>query len=222
MTRRHLILFADRHYDSFPGRTQAALLRPLCELTYIEEDYSALIAALAAQPGAILAVNSIAATPGNLTVPSELEAPLRAHLAAKAPLWILHGGSAAFWPWAWWRQLMPLRWVRNGDPDNAPVSTHPVVPLLLTPTAFARAQLPALTEVQLPVDENYIQLAEQQPFDTWLTTTFDGVVYPQAYSATTPWGGALHGFIPGHKPESLAHPDYAKTFTTLATHWLRS
>lgn len=222
MTPPRLILFADRHYDSFPGRTHAALLRPLCDLTYIEEDYPALLAALARQPEAILAVNSIAATPGNLTVPDEVEAPLLTHLTGGAPLWVLHSGSAAFWPWAWWRQLMPLRWVRNGDPDDAPVSTHPVVPLRLTPTDFARKQLPALAEVQLPTDENYIQLAEQRPFETWLITTYDGVIYPQAYSAKTPWGGSLHGFIPGHKAESLAHPGYAEVFTILARHWLKS
>ncbi len=222
MSLPQLVLFADRHYDAFPGRTQAALLRPLCDLTYIEEDYPALITALEARPRAIFAVNAIAGTPGNLTLPPELESPLHARLAAGAPLWVLHGGSAAFWPWVWWRRLMPLRWVRNGDPDGVPASTHPVVPLRLTPTTFARERLPGLAEVALPTDENYIKLAEHYPFETWLTTSHEGVVYPQAYSAVTPWGGALHGFIPGHTPDALAHPDYAKTFTTLATYWLKA
>lgn len=221
MNNRTLILFADRHYDAYPGRRQAELLRPLCDLIYIEEDYPALIAAIQAHPGAILAFNSIVGTPGNLTVPDSVEAPLRSHLESGAPLWLLHGGSSAFWVWGWWRQLMPLRWVRNGDPDNAPVSTHPLIPLCLTPTTLALECLPELTELHLPVDENYIKLAVQQPFTTWLTTINDGVVYPQAYSSITPWGGALHGFIPGHMAEVLSHPGYIALFNSIATYWLR-
>ena len=42
-----VILFADRHYGAAPGRAQAELLRPLCEVHYIEEDYAALFTVLA-------------------------------------------------------------------------------------------------------------------------------------------------------------------------------
>lgn len=221
MTRSRVIYFADRHYDAFPGRAQAALLKPLCDLVYIEEDYAALIDALRNWPDATLAFNSILGTPGNLTAPAGLEEPLRNHINRGAALWILHGGSAAFWPWSWWRQLMPLRWVRNADPDNPTPSIHPVVPFIITPTAYALEQLPALREVSLPTDEIYIRLAAQHPFDTLLSTCYDGVIYPQAYSARTPSGGALHGFLPGHKAECLTNADYISTFTTLAGYWLR-
>ena len=216
-----VILFADRHYGAAPGRAQAELLRPFCKVHYIEEDYSALIAALAAHPEATLAFNSIAGTPGNPAPAPELEAPLKAHLAAGRPLWILHGGSAACWPWAWWRQLMPLRWVRNGDPDQMPVSTHPVVPLHLVATPAALAffpNLPAITD--LPTDELYIKLAAQHSFETWLTINYEGVDYPQACSATSAWGGAIHCFLPGHSAEALGHPAYAVLFTALARKWL--
>ena len=222
MSTCRVIYFSDRHYDAFPGRAQAELLKPLCELLYIEEDYSALLDALKRWPEATLAFNSIVGTPGNMLAPAEVEVPLHTHLARGAALWILHGGSAAFWPWAWWRQAMPLRWVRNADPDNLTPSTHPVVPFLITPTPYALEHLPGLTEVSLPADEIYIRLAAHQPFTTLLTTCHDGVVYPQAYESRTPWGGALHGFLPGHNSACLSNPDYIKTFTTLAKHWLEA
>ena len=221
MTPPVVIFFADRHYGAAPGRIQAKLLRLLCEVHYIEEDYAALIAALAAHPEATLAVNAIAGTPGNPAPDAALEAPLKAHLAAGRPLWILHGGSAAFWPWAWWRQLMPLRWVRANDPDQVPASTHPVVPLHLTATPGAHESflnLPAITD--LPTDELYIKLAVQHPFETWLNITYEGVDYPQACSASSPWGGPIHCFLPGHSAEVLGHPAYAALFTALARKWI--
>jgi hypothetical protein len=215
-----LILFGDRHYGAWPARAQAELLRPLCRLTYIEEDYAALAAALAAQPRAALAFNSIAGTPGNATVPAELEAPLRRHLEAGNDLWLLHGGSAALWPWAWWRELMPLRWVRGSDPDGKAPSTHPIVPLRLRPTASGLAGCPGLRREDLPADELYIRLAEQGPHEVWLMVEHEGVEWPQAYVAKTPWGGRLRGFIPGHAASVLGHPGYAEIFTCLAKAWL--
>ena len=221
MTQPDIILFADRHYDSYPGRAQAALLKSFATVHYIEEDYRQLSIALREHPRATLAFNSIASTPGNMEIPAEIEAPLKAHLASAAPLWLIHGGSAAFWPWSWWRQLMPLRWVRDGDPDHAPVSSHPMASLQFVATPDALARFPGLPPLsKLPSDELYIRLVPQHPFTTWLTVTHEGVDHPQACSALSPWGGGIHSFLPGHSAEVLQHPAYISIFTAFARNWL--
>lgn len=215
-----VIFFGDRHYDAWPCREQAAELRPLCDLVYIEEDYPALLRALAENPRAILAVNSIADTPGNPIPSPEVESHVKRHLEAGNDLWVLHGGSAAFWPWAWWRELMPLRWVRGNDPDRVAPSTHPIVPINLRPTDSALSAEFGLEPADLPPDELYIQLASQRPHETLLFATHEGVRFPQAYSGTTFWGGDLHGFLPGHSPAVLRHPAYRATLSRLAKRWL--
>ena len=43
---------------------------------------------------------------------------------APLPLLLLHGSSAAFWHWDWWRRIVGYRWVRGNDPDGIPASAR--------------------------------------------------------------------------------------------------
>ena len=52
-------------------------------------------------------------------------------------------------------------------------------------------------------------------------TAVEGRTYPQAYLATTPWGGRIAAFIPGHKPECTRNPDLIANVTELIQ-WLKS
>jgi hypothetical protein len=218
-----IIFFGDRHYDAWPCRQQADVIRALCNLLYIEENYQELVLALKANPRAILALNSIAETPGNYPPATpEFESYIKSHLELGNDLWLLHGGSAAFWPWDWWRNLMPLRWVRSNDPDRIAPSTHPIVPLRLRPACNEPHHVLPSAGINLPADELYINLYSNRPYKTLLVVEHEGVNHPQAYSAETFWGGKIHGFMPGHSSTILSHPDYIRVFSSLLHLWLGS
>ena len=66
----------------------------------------------------------------------------------------------------------------------------------------------------------YIDLEQVSPVTLLMETTVNGRTYPQAYLATTPWGGRIAAFIPGHKPECTENPDLIADVTELIR-WLK-
>lgn len=216
---RVIIFFADRHFGSYVGKVQAEILSEFSQVIYIEEDYGQLIKALGEHPESILALNAITETPGNETLPAEAEAPIKAHLERGNDLWVMHGASAALWPWKWWRDLMKIRWVRNNDPDGAEPSWHPVEPYTLTVTEQGTTAVPSLKTLEVPKDELYVALAEEPGAEVWMTATYDGQVWPQVYSFSNPWNGTVCGWIPGHDPEVMKNA-LGPTFATVAKAWL--
>ena len=73
----------------------------------------------------------------------------------------------------------------------------------------------------LKADEVYIDLEQVSPVTVLMETTINGHTYPQAYLSTTPWGGRIAAFIPGHKPECTENPDLIADVTELIQ-WLKS
>lgn len=222
---RHLIFFADRHYDARCGQIQAELLDDLADIHFIEEDYGTLNTCLerhAGDPHAVLALNAITGTPGNLEPDPATEPLVKAHLEAGKDLWVLHGSSAAFWPWSWWRELMRLRWVRGEDPDGMPASCHPIVPFNLEPTDAGRTAIPGLSSCPVPEDELYINLEDKGDYEAWMTVEHDGRRWPQAYRYRSPWNGWICGWIPGHREEAIRSEGMTKTLRMLASAWLKA
>ncbi len=217
-----MILFADRHYGTHAGRWIAGHLSDLTDVVFVEEDYDALIRAIHDRPGEALAFHAIFATPGNESMPPEMESVIRTHLDGGADVWILHGGSAAFWPWTWWRQLMRVRWVRKDDEDVSTPSWHPVIPYRIEVTDTGEARCPGLESLDLPEDELYVNLHQSGDIETWMTAEYEGVAWPQVYTHPGLSGGTVYGWIPGHKPEVIRSERFRHTFRQVAQCWLRS
>lgn len=215
-----MILFADRHYDTYAGRLMGNHLRAVTDITYVEEDYPRLLEALAAAPRSILALHAIAGTPGNEDIPDGVEESVKAHLERGNDVWLLHGGGAAFWPWPWWREWMRVRWIRRNDPDIADPSWHPVTPYSLIPTASGLSACPGLRALDLPADELYLNLHQHGDVDIWMTADYDGRSWPQVYVHDTPAGGRAFGFIPGHDPAVIQSAPFAASFKQIAANWL--
>jgi len=214
-----VLFFADRHYDACPGRAQAELLNELSPVLYIEEDYETLIQALELHPHSILALNAIQGTPGNTHWPDGLESAVKAHLKRKNHVWLFHGGSAAFWPWPWWREAMKVRWVRKDDPDGEEASWHPTTAYEVCLTQQGRASVSGLGSFQVPEDELYLGMALKEGVEVWAETEYEGRFWPQIYHHALPWGGTAFGWLPGHDAQVMREALRAP-FLSVMTAWL--
>ena len=107
-----ILFIADHHYNSFPGRYLAPAFDGH-ELTLYQDDYSALDNPNMGDDYDLLVLNCIAETCNNPLPGDEAELQVKAWIQAGKPILLLHGSSAAFWHWPWWRQLVGWRWVRQ-------------------------------------------------------------------------------------------------------------
>lgn len=79
--------------------------------------------------------------------------------------------------------------------------------------------IPSLETLEVPKDELYVALAEESGAEVWMTATYDGRVWPQVYSFSSPWNGMVQGWIPGHDPDVMKTA-LGPTFATVAKAWL--
>lgn len=210
-----IAFFADNHFKARPGYHLQQKLRLDEPLSFHEDDLSGLPAILSNPDCRLLILNWISDTSGNPHPGSEIEKPLRAYLEAGRPLLLLHGASAAFHLWEWWRAIVGLRWVRGDDPDGFPASTHPVRPYCVTPTRTRHPLASQLQPFDLTEDEIYIQLEQTCPLIPLMETRIDEGTFPQAYIAESPFGGPIAGFIPGHDPVAFESPELVGNIRTL-------
>lgn len=202
-----MILFAaDRHYDVHPGKVLFQAIQDDYEIDFYEDDWSCFAQAGLKDRYDLLMLNMIAGTcdvppPGPATEPN-----VRAYVEAGGDLLLLHGSSAAFWPWDWWRPLTGFRWVRANDPDGVPQSTHPKRPYTVRVAKTRHSLCAKLQEVSLPEDEIYIDLEQTCPTLTLMQTTTEEGTFPQCYLCTTPYGGSVVGYLPGHRPDAVGDP----------------
>lgn len=201
-----IYFFADDHYQSYPGRTIREHLGNDYEIKFYENDWSVLSAPDGLHDCSLLILNMIADTCGNPVPDALAEKNVRSYCERGGRLLLLHGSSAAFWPWAWWRQLVGWRWVRGNDPDGVTASTHPTRPYAVTVAKSRHPLCSRLQNMNLPADEIYIRLEQVGPAWTIMETTTEEGTFPQVYETVTPWGGRLIGFIPGHAPAVTADP----------------
>lgn len=211
-----MILFAaDNHYGMHPGRVLHEQIADRYQIEFHEDDWSCLEQPDLAERYELLMLNMIADTCGVAPPPRSASGPVRAYLESGKPVLLLHGASAAFWQWDWWRPLVGFRWVRGEDPDGVATSTHPTREYALQRAKVRHPLAAALREIELPADEIYIDLEQTCPTLTLLETQTDEGTFPQCYETRTPWGGRLMGYLPGHAPEVVRHPDMVANCCTL-------
>ncbi|MDD3886295.1 MAG: ThuA domain-containing protein [Victivallaceae bacterium] len=206
-----IYFFADGHYDAHPGRE---IFRHLSEawrkkIDFSENDWAKLEAGLWEKDAELLILNLIAGTCGQPQPGEGAEKAMKKYVQSGRPLLLLHGASAAFWPWAWWRVLPGLRWVRPVDePDGVEASRHPHAPCRIEPVLRSRHPLAGkLRPIELPEDEIYIDLEETAPYWTLMKTHLAEGTYPQMIETKSPRGGRIISFLPGHRPECTGNPD---------------
>ena len=201
--------FADNHYGSHAGRNlYEKLPEKLKRKTLFQEDDWSLLESGCWEKDCDLLVLHLIGTTCGLPHPGPgAEKAVRRYVDRGGDILLLHGSSAAFWEWDWWRKIVGLRWVRPNDPDGVPASTHPAFACKVRTTETTDHKLlRRLHSFELPEDEVYIHLQEVSPVKILMEIERDGEVFPQACETVTPFGGKIFSFIPGHKPASVATP----------------
>jgi type 1 glutamine amidotransferase len=215
-----IAFFADNHFNARPGYYIHQRLDTSLPIEFHEDDLSALPHLLSSPDCRLLILNWISDTGDNPHPGTEIEQPLKAYLASGRPLLLLHGSSAAFAQWAWWREMVGLRWVRPNDPDGFPPSTHPVRPYSINITKTRHPLAAQLKAFELPTDEIYIHLEQTCPVSVLMETTTDEGTFPQAYLAKNQWDGTIASFIPGHKAASFDCPQLIDNIQLLIAYLL--
>ena len=195
-----IYFFADNHYGVNPGKVIFENLPAEWQqkITFREDDWSLLENSNWEDDCELLILNMIGAT-CNLPHPGpEAEKRVRRYLEKGGNALLLHGSSAAFWQWDWWRQIVGLRWVRPNDPDNVAKSTHPKKPFSLRLCKSRHPLSSKLVPFELDTDEIYIELEQVSPIMTLMDTFIEEGVYPQCFETATPWNGKFVSFLPGH------------------------
>ena len=206
-----MILFvADDHYNSHPGKVIFEQIhRSYPGMVFYENDWSGFNPDNLSGACELLILNMIADTCGNPLPGPEAEKAVKTYMERGGNVLLLHGSSAAFWHWEWWRGIVGLRWVRGNDPDGVAASTHPKRPYALTVAKSRHPLCQLVNPVEFPEDEIYINLEQTCPVHVIMETHTDEGTFPQCYECVTPWGGKIIGFIPGHAPAVTAHPAVA-------------
>ncbi len=201
--------FSDNHYGTHAGRNlYDKLPEKLKRRTlFQEDDWSLLESGCWEKDCDLLVLHLIGTTCGLPHPGSGAEKAVRRYVERGGDILLLHGSSAAFWQWDWWRKIVGLRWVRPNDPDAVPASSHPAFACKVRTTETTTHKLiRRLHSFELPEDEVYIHLQEVSPVKILMEVEHKGEIFPQACETVTSSGGRIFSFIPGHKPASVATP----------------
>ncbi len=150
-----IVFAADNHYDTHGGAALYEQIRGAYDIAFFEDDWSGLVDADLMGRCGLLMLNMIAGICGVEPPGPEAEKQVRAYVERGGSLLLLHGASAAFWHWDWWRPIVGHRWVRGEDPDGAPESMHPVRPYRVTVAKCRHPLRSCLRDMDLPEDEDY-------------------------------------------------------------------
>lgn len=211
---------ADDHYDSHPGAVLHEAIRERFDMQFYENDATPLERPEFADRCSLLMLNLIAGTCNQPLASAKAEVQVRRYLEQGKPLLLLHGASAAFWHWDWWRGMVGYRWVRGNDPDGVAVSTHPTRPYRLEVCKCRHPLAGRLSPIDMPEDEIYINLEQTCPTMTLMQTTLAEGTFPQVYEAKSPWGGKILGSVPGHRPEAVRHPQHVNNVAQMIEYLL--
>ena len=202
-----ICFFADSHFDKHCGlKLYEQFPAELAARTvFTENQWDILESGEWERDCELLILNMIATTCGQPHAGAGAEAAVKRYVERGGNILMLHGSSAAFWQWQWWREITGVRWVRPNDPDGVERSTHPKAPCHV---AVCKCRHPLCRELEnfdLPEDEIYIDLEQTSPVSCLMTCDVNGKSYPQCTSSFTPWGGEVINFIPGHKEECVSN-----------------
>lgn len=218
-----IYFFADNHYGVHPGKVifdhLPAYLKE--QIVFREDDWSVLEQSPWEENCDLLILNMIGAT-CNLPHPGpDAEKRVRRYLEEGGNMLLLHGSSAAFWQWDWWRKIVGFRWVRPNDPDGIEASTHPVKPYDLRICKVRHPLAAKLIPCQFTEDEIYTNLEQVCPATVLMDTYIEEGVFPQCLENATPWGGKFVHFIPGHRETVTAHDGVIANITAIADYLLK-
>ena len=212
-----MILFAaDDHYQSFPGRNiHSEIAADYPDMRFFENDWECFTRFDLAVECRLLILHMIAGT-CNLPLPGQEAAEaVRRYFETGKPVLLLHGGSAAFWPFDWFREAAGLRWVRGNDPDGVVASFHPKEPYRVEPAKCRHPLVSRLIPMDLPQDEIYTALEQTRPMWVLMNTTISSGTFPQCTESTSPWGGRVINFLPGHAATVTRDPALIANVRTL-------
>ena len=218
-----IYFFADDHYNVHPGKVIFEHLPDdrKSGIRFFENDWTVLESASWLNDCELLILNLIGPT-CNLPHPGPgAEKAVRQWCEKGGNILMLHGSSAAFWQWEWWRNIVGFRWVRPNDPDGVEHSTHPNKPYRLTVSKTRHVLTKSLEEIELPADEIYINMEQVCPAMILMETHIEEGTFPQCTEAVSPWGGKLVNFIPGHAPEVTSNPKLIRNVETIIDYLLK-
>ncbi|MBR7127345.1 MAG: ThuA domain-containing protein [Lentisphaeria bacterium] len=212
-----IYFFADNHYDSHPGKNIFDHLSDDLKnrINFFEDDWSELENSNWESDCELLILNLIGDTCNIPHPDSNAEKRVKKYLQSGGNALLLHGSSAAFWQWQWWREIVGLRWVRPNDPDQIAASTHPIKPCKLRVCKVRHPLAEKLIPLELPTDEIYTELEQVSPITVLLDTFIEEGVYPQCLENFTPWGGKFIHFIPGHAKEVTENQKFISNITAI-------
>jgi len=212
-----IYFFADDHYGAHPGKVLYEHFPETLKHTIVfaENDWSIMEKGAWTNDCELLILNMIGETCSLPHPNAEAEKHVLEYCRRGGNILLLHGSSAAFWRWDWWRTFCGLRWVRPNDPDGVAASTHPVEAYDLTVTKTRHPLARRLHDFSLPTDEIYTALEQTAPLDILMTTTVGGRSWPQLVETTSAFGGKIVSFLPGHAPEATGNTDLVQTVLTL-------
>ena len=200
-----IYFFADDHYGTHAGRCLYGQL-PMelrVRMVFTENDWSLLESGRWTVDCELLILHCIAGTCGQPMPGEGAENAVQKYLARGGNVLLLHGSSAAFWHWPWWRRIVGLRWVREHDPDGAAPSTHPHAPCRVETVPSLHPLAKVLKPFDVEEDEVYINLQDEGSVTVLMTTEVAGKRYPQCFEAQSAAGSRMVSFLPGHRHENI-------------------
>ena len=205
-----IYFFSDSHFDKHCGanlfnRFPAELK---VRTVFTENQWDILESGSWEKDCELLILNMIGTTCGQPHAGEAAEAAVKRYVERGGNILMLHGSSAAFWHWEWWRKICGFRWVRPNDPDNVERSIHPVRDFTVTPAKCRHALITKLQPFTLENDEIYIRCEQTLPMTVLMETNTDEGIYPQCVECINPYGGKQIIFLPGHKVESFDNKEF--------------
>ncbi|MCP3966143.1 MAG: hypothetical protein GY750_04220 [Lentisphaerae bacterium] len=211
-----MIFFAaDDHYGSNPGKAIYDNIKSDYDILFKENDWSIFTDHDLPEKCSLLVLNMIADASVMEMPGPDAEKYVKEYCEKGGNLLLLHGSSAAFWHWNWWRPIVGLRWIRGTDPDGFAASTHPYAPCTIKVCKTRHPLAAQLKKINLPEDEIYTSMEQTCPVSVVMDTTFELGTFPQCYETATPWGGKIVGFIPGHSPAATSNPELIYNIKTI-------
>lgn len=207
-------------YESHAGKVLFQCIEPYFSIRFHEDDWLSFTEEDLSTRYSLVILNLISGACGVPMPDPVAESLVLGYLRSGGSLFLLHGASAAFWQWDWWRAVVGCRWVRKDDPDGFAPSSHPTVPFTVAVAKCRHPLCRQLREVQIPRDEMYIGLEQTQPTVTLMETRTDEGTFPMCYEATTTWGGKIAGYIPGHAPGVVQLPGNVANCRTIIDYLL--
>ena len=200
-----IYFFADDHFQNFPGRKIFERLPEdlKARIVFAENDWSLMESGEFLRDCELLILNMIGDTCNQPHPGAGAEKAIKTWCMQGGNALLLHGSSAAFWHWDWWRKIVGYRWVRPNDPDGVANSTHPKKPYQLR---LAKCRHPLISKLQpfeLDTDEIYTDLEQVCPAVTLMDTFIEEGVFPQCTENITPWNGKFINFLPGHNAHAF-------------------